>query len=281
LALIWLLDAALQYQPYMFSAGFAKSTIAPAAYGNPAVVASSITWAAGAMGREAVASNAIFATIQLVIAAGMLHRRTIKPALAASIGWALGVWWFGEGLGGVLSGASPLQGAPGAVVLYAFLAILVWPTSRQPVAGGTVAESGLAGRLGARAGWVLLWTALAYMFLLPSANRAPSAAAALIAGMGNGEPAPLLAMAHEMARLLAGEGLAVAVGAAAACVLVAASMFGSATARRIGVGLAVTVGLAIWVAESFGGILTGRGTDPNSGLLLVFVAAAFWPLQTP
>jgi hypothetical protein len=32
------------------------------------------------------------------------------------------------------------------------------------------------------------------------------------------------------------------------------------------------------VGEDFGGLLTGRGADPNSGLLL---AAAFWPLARP
>lgn len=44
--------------------------------------------------------NAVSATIQLVIAAGTFFRRTLKAALAASIGWALFVWWFGEGLRG-------------------------------------------------------------------------------------------------------------------------------------------------------------------------------------
>lgn len=44
--------------------------------------------------------NAVYATIQLVIAAGTFFRRTLKAALAASIGWALFVWWFGEGLRG-------------------------------------------------------------------------------------------------------------------------------------------------------------------------------------
>jgi hypothetical protein len=35
----------------------------------------------------------------------------------------------------------------------------------------------------------------------------------------------------------------------------------------------------IWVlAQGFGGILTGHGTDPNTGPLLIVLAAAFWPL---
>ena len=42
--------------------------------------------------------------------------------------------------------------------------------------------------------------------------------------------------------------------------------------------LAVALALCIWVAgEDFGGILTGHATDPNSGPLLILLAAAFWP----
>ena len=36
----------------------------------------------------------------------------------------------------------------------------------------------------------------------------------------------------------------------------------------------------IWVAEDFGGVLTGTGTDVNSGPLLALLAAAYWPLST-
>jgi len=68
--------------------------------------------------------NTIFATIQLLIGLGIAFRPTVRLALAVSIAWSIGVWWFGEGLGGVLSGtASPLNGAPGAVIIYALLAV--------------------------------------------------------------------------------------------------------------------------------------------------------------
>jgi hypothetical protein len=59
--------------------------------------------------------NALFATIQLALAAGLLWRRTTRLALAGSLVWTLGVWWLGEGLGGLLTGtAHPVTGAPGA-----------------------------------------------------------------------------------------------------------------------------------------------------------------------
>jgi hypothetical protein len=40
------------------------------------------------------------------------------------------------------------------------------------------------------------------------------------------------------------------------------------------------VAAAIWVfGEALGAILTGGGTDPNSGLLLILLALAYWPAR--
>jgi len=44
--------------------------------------------------------------------------------------------------------------------------------------------------------------------------------------------------------------------------------------------LAIVTAAFIWIAEGLGGILTGGGTDPNSGLLLALLAVAFWPLAS-
>jgi hypothetical protein len=45
--------------------------------------------------------------------------------------------------------------------------------------------------------------------------------------------------------------------------------------------LAIVAFALIWVAvENFGGILAGGATDPNSGLLVIVLAMAYWPLST-
>ena len=49
-------------------------------------------------------------------------------------------------------------------------------------------------------------------------------------------------------------------------------------AARAVIVLAVVAAAAIWIAEGLGGMLTGGGTDPNSGLLLALLAVAYWPL---
>ena len=143
LGVAWLLDAALQFQPYMFSRGFVTQIIAPATAGNPTLIAAPIAWSARIMAQHIVPADTAFAVIQLAIAAGLFFRRTTKAALAASIAWAVMVWWFGEGLGGVLNGASPLAGLPGAVILYALIAVLLWPTGRasQPAPPATTAAA--------------------------------------------------------------------------------------------------------------------------------------------
>ena len=99
LAGIWLLDAVLQFQAFMFSKGFSQMLGGTAA-GNPAVIADPINWSAKIIAGHPTATNAIFAFIQLAIGLGIAWRPTLKLALGASIVWALGVWWFGEGLGG-------------------------------------------------------------------------------------------------------------------------------------------------------------------------------------
>ena len=51
-------------------------------------------------------------------------------------------------------------------------------------------------------------------------------------------------------------------------------------AARATLVLAIVVAALIWVfGEAFGTILTGGGTDPNSGLLLILLALVYWPLR--
>jgi hypothetical protein len=281
LGLIWLLDAALQYQPYMFSKAFVTQVIRGSAAGNPAVIAGPVTWSADLMARHIAAYNVLFATIQLLLAVGLLYRPTARVALAASIPWAIGVWWIGEGLGGLLAGtANPLTGAPGAAILYVFLALLAWPSEAAPPgpASGpvSIATSGWLGSVTPRIAWAGLWGSFAVSALQP-AIREPGALGSALAGMRAGEPGWLAAIDGAVARAVTPVGPEVSAAIAVLCAAAAATVaFGRFT--RLGVLIAVVLGTAIWLAEDLGGILTGQGTDPNSGLLLVVTAAAFWPL---
>jgi hypothetical protein len=277
LAAIWLLDAVLQYQSFMFTKGFSQ-LLAGTADGNPSVIARPITWDATLVEHHAVLINTIFATIQLLLGLGIAFRPTARLALAASIAWALGVWWFGEGLGMVLTGnASPVNGAPGAVIIYALLAVLLWPVDRGGPALFTAARA--VGAHVARGLWLVLWLSLAYFALLP-ASRAPQALHSMITGMESGNPGWLAAIDRGAASLVAGQGLAASVVLAVALAAIAVGAYLPPPVAKATLVLAIVVAAAIWVfGEAFGMILAGGATDPNSGPLLALLALAYWPVK--
>lgn len=282
LGVIWLLDAALQYQPYMFTRGFVTDVIQSTAAGNPVLVARPVTWSAGLMLHHIVLANAIFATLQLMLAVGLLWRPAVRLALAGTVVWAVLVWWLGEGLGGLLTGtASPLTGAPGAAILYAFAALLAWPAASRRDEPESVATAGLLGPVASRALWAVLWGGLAYTALQPASRAAGWSA--VLTDMKDGEPGWLRAMDDALAHALAERGLQASILLAVLCIVAGAGVGLGRLARvdltRIGVAVAVITGVLLWVVQDFGEIFTGQGTDPNTGPLLILLAVAFWPLQ--
>jgi hypothetical protein len=297
LGVLWLADGAFQLQPFMFGRGFVNQILVPAYMGSPAGVTGPALAFTRLVLHAPAAWNVAFAITQLLLGAGLLWRPTVRAALAGTVAWALAVWWFGEGLGGVLSGmASPLTGAPGAVILYALLAMLAWTAQATAVQASTVQASTIQtraegadrrdcgpvaagsplGLTGARVAWLVLWGSFAY-FILQAANRAPGAARDTFAGLAAGEPGWIAAMDRGTASAASGHGLVISIGLAVVFVAAGLGVFWPASTRPA-LLLSVIVALAIWVlGENFGELATGQGTDPNTGLLLVALAAAFWP----
>jgi hypothetical protein len=278
LAGLWLLDGVLQYQPAMFTPAFSRMLAASAA-GNPVVIARPILWDAALVGHHLALLNTIFATIQLLLGLGIAFRPTVRIALAASVAWSAAVWWFGEGLGGVLAGgASPLDGGPGAVIIYALIAVLLWPAGRPGGPAPFVAARAVGARA-ARALWLVFWLSQAYFALTPE-NRAPQAASLMITGMESGEPRWLAAMMRDAASLVAHQGLATSIVLAVTLVLVAMGVYLPARAARTTLVLAIVLAVVIWVfAQALGGILASGATDPESGPLLALLALTYWPAR--
>src|SRR5580698_730367 len=122
LGLFWVLDAALQFQPFMFGRGFVENNILANASGQPFVLGDLITHIGNFVSPDIAVWNTFFALIQLFIGVGLLYKGTVRTALAVSFVWVLGIWVIGEGLGMVLTGtASALTGAPGSVFLYGLI----------------------------------------------------------------------------------------------------------------------------------------------------------------
>jgi hypothetical protein len=278
LAGLWLLDAVLQYQSFMFTKAFG-AMLGASGPGNPWFIAQPISWNATLVEQHSVLLNSVFATCQLLLAFGIAWRPLVRAALAASVVWSLAVWWLGEGLGGVLGATNPVNDAPGAVILYALLAVLLWPADRGAARPPAFTAARAVGARLARVLWSVLWLSLAYFALLP-ANRSPQGLPDLIAGMASGEPDWLAAIDRQAAAFLAQQGLLTSVVLAAVFVLIAVAGWLPGPANRAILVLAIAVAVVIWViGQGFGEIFTGTATDPNTGPLLVLLALAYWPVK--
>jgi hypothetical protein len=265
LGVLWLLDGALQLQPFMLGTGFARQVIAPLAVGQPFVVAGPIRWSVNLIAAHPLVWDLPFAVIQLVIGLGLLVPRTAQLALAASIPWVLGVWFFGEGLSGIASGhASLLNGAPGAVLLYGVLALAAWPR-RDPAHEAPARWLPLA--------WAALWVGGAVFQALPGQNTGAAVADALT-GSGAGAPRWLNQLQTSVGNFVGRHGVAVVVA-----LVVVEALIGLAALRRRSRTIAAAAGfvlaLAIWVlGQDLGQLYSGQATDPNSGPLIALMAVA-------
>ena len=250
LGMLWLLDGALQFQPFMLRSSFAREIVAPTGDGQPAFVAVPVHWAARLIAAHPVAWDVPFAAVQLLLGIGLLVPRTARLALAASLPWVVGVWFFGEGLSGLASGdASLLSGAPGAVLLYGVLALVAWPAEGRPRSVSWLPFA-----------WATLWLGAALLQVLPDNNSGSAVAGSISTA--------------SLARWAAGHG-ALAVGL---LVVVEAAVGIAAVSRRtraVGALAGFVMALAIWAfAQNFGDLFSGQATDPNSGPLLALLAIA-------
>ncbi|HEU5003204.1 MAG TPA: hypothetical protein VFW71_10565 [Actinomycetota bacterium] len=268
LGVLWLFDGLLQLQPFMFTRGFARQVIAPAADGSPRALVAGVTLAAHVIAGHPAFWNALFAAVQLALGIGLLWRPTVRAALAGSVAWGLGVWVLGESLGGLAGGhASLVTGAPGAAVLYAVLAAGIWPTARPDGDDSPAAWLGAA--------WAVLWIGAALLQTLPGrlsgstlASQVTDSGAtgwlgglthAAASGARHGGPAMVVALVLTMAL----------VGAAG----VAQTAHGQV--RLAGVGLGIGLAVLFWVVgQGAGQLATGMATDPNTAVPVVLLGLA-------
>lgn len=276
LATIWLIDGILQLQSFFFTKSFGLQMISGMAQGNPSVIARPIAWSGTAIGHHAVLTDAFFAVAQTAIALAIAWQPTVKFGLAVSIAWSVGVWWVGEGLGGVFNGtANPINGAPGAVMIYALLAVLLWPKERQSEEAPFIAARTVGAPI-AKGLWLVLWGSLSYFAVL-GANRSSQGLRNLISTEANGEPGWVAWIDHHGASLVDHRGLTVTVVLAGLLVIVAVGVYLPAPYANASVALAVLIGLTFWVVgENFGALFTNGATDVNSGPLLILLAVAYW-----
>ncbi len=287
LGLFWILDAALQFQPFMFGRGFVENNILANASGQPFVLGDFITHIGNFVSPDIAVWNTFFALIQLFIGVGLLFRRSVRSALAVSFVWVLGVWVIGEGLGMLLTGsATALTGAPGSVLMYGLLGLMAWPRPPRRWLGWSDRPAGIASSAAAEgightitplAVWAGYWSLAAVLFLLP-ANRTPTSIQSAVAGMTDGVPGWYAHFLTSAANLFSTSGTQTAWILAVVSVVIG---LGPLVARRPGWFLAAGALLSflMWIVAQglVGDVFTGSDTDPNTGPLVILLAAAMVP----
>jgi hypothetical protein len=265
LGLLWLLDGALQAQPFMFTRSFALQVIAPVGQGQPGFVSAPVHWVATLIVAHPVTWNVPFAAVQLLLGVGLLVPRTARLTLAASIAWALAVWYLGEGFSGLASGdASLITGAPGSALIYAIVAGAAWPHGHD-------AREAPAPWL--PLAWAVLWVGAAVFQALPGQNSGTAVAGALTGGT-SGAPAWLASADHSAGAWAAHHGLLLVIILVAAEALIGVGAL-ARRARTPAVWLGLALTLALWaLGQDLGALYTGQATDPNTGPVLVLMAIA-------
>ncbi len=309
LGLLWLLDGALQLQHQMFSSAFATQVITPAAQGQPGFVSGPMHFGMHLFLLHPAVFNSLFALTQLGIGALILWKRTLRLGLLLSIPWALVVWVFGEGYGGIFSGHTLLlMGAPGAVSLYAILALACLPSrdaehkpKHQPQVAFWLALV-----------WLVLWVGGGIYQLLPGQNST-DALSAMISGNADSAPtwlasvdtktasyikhlgadhsqveqpsqvasgmnmtgAQMTHMSNQPLVTTTSSGILVVLGLAWVFAAVGFGVLFSRPWRTLAISCGIIMSLAFWVVgQSLGGYYTGVATDPNSGPLFVLLGLA-------
>lgn len=270
LGLLWLIDGTLQFQPYMFGKSFVTGVLLPSAAGQPSFVGTPITWVARLIEPHVALFNGFAATLQVLIGIGLLYRPMVRPALAISFVWAAGIWFGGEGLGMLFTGAaSPLTGAPGAALLYVVAGLMCWPLE-APTRSRPGRELGLIGERGARLAWSAIWFGCAVLWLLP-ANNNPGGVHDAIAGAPSG--ADLLSRVLDTAAAAtSAHGTTIAISLAAASAMIGLAVLYGWCPRTL---LATEISLSVlyWIlGQGLGGVLTGRATDVGTAPLMIMIA---------
>lgn len=279
LGVLWLVDAILQVQPQMFTTNMIDSVLLPTLNAQPAPVAASLHFITVAISQHLVFVNILIAIVQAEIGIFLIAGLWVRGTVLLSIVWALIVWYGGEGMNLLLTGqSSVLTGAPGAVLLYPLLGLLVYPRKGSATTGEADAVLSRA-----HFRWVLagFWIFAALLQLQPFWWQQGQIAGALgsMTGMGKLNSVlidpvlvPLIRFMSPLELPLNGLLILIFLGLGLGLALAKPRWIHPLLALSIALGL-----LIWWLAQGFGMIFTGLATDFNSGLLIMLMTLACWP----
>jgi len=288
LGALWLIDGLLQLQPQMFTMNMVNGVMKPMLEGQPGFVEPSLQFVVNQTTFHLIAVNLLIAVLQILLGLGLLFLpdRFIKALVSFSIIWAIIVWYAGEGMSMLLTGqASIFTGAPGAVLLYPLLGLLIWPraTAGKEAQGerGQRDEEGLLSRRMLRfvlAGFWIFAALLQFQAVWWQAGQISQAIGAMV-GQGGLNTVLVDPVLQRISDATTGSETFLNI-----VVIVIFLALGSALAvvkdEQVRPFLITSIVLSVlfwYVTQAFGMILTGMATDFNSGLLVVLMALACWP----
>ena len=273
--LLWLAVGLLQLQPQMFTMNMVNGVMRPMLQGQPAPIEANLNWIITVTTEHLFLINLMIALVQIILGILLLTGVWVRATVIASVIWALVVWYGGEGLSMLLTGqAGVLTGAPGAVLLYPLLGLLIYPRADDT-------EEGLIPRSAFH--WFLagFWFLAALLQLQPywwGSGQISQTLSGLV-GLGglNGFLVDPILQGLSNATATAEIPTNIALIVIFLGLGVALSVVKEERLRPVLIA-SIIVSLVIWWgAQGFGMILTGMATDFNSGLLLVIMALACWP----
>ena len=282
LGALWLIDGLLQLQPQMFTANMINGVMKPMLQGQPGLIEPSLQFIVAQTTLHITAVNLLVAIVQIGLGLGFLifSDRWVKELVWISIVWALIVWYGGEGMSMLLtSQASVLTGAPGAVLLYPLLGLVIYPRQQPQGEGGS--EEGLLSRKHFR--WVLagFWCFAALLQLQPFWWQDGQISQSIGAMVGQGglnrivvDPVLLLISNDTNTSEIVLNSVLIVIFLALG---IALALVKEEQVRPFLI-VSIVASVLIWYfAEGFGMVLTGMATDFNSGLLLIIMTLACWP----
>jgi hypothetical protein len=288
LGALWLIDGLLQLQPQMFTMNMVNGVMKPMLQGQPGFVEPSLQFIISQTALHLTAVNLLIVVVQVLLGLGflVLSDRFIKPVVLVSIVWALIVWYGGEGMSMLFTGqASIFTGAPGAVLLYPLLGLVIWPrpsVGESGQAGGNKAgNEGLISRQALRVVLAGFWIFAALLQLQPNWWQAGQISQAIGAMVGQGGlntvlVDPVLQHISDMTAKVEIP-LNIILILVFLALSIALAVIKNEQVRPFLIA-SIVLSVVFWyLTEAFGMILTGMATDFNSGLLVVVIALACWP----
>ena len=263
---LWLIDGLFQLRPAM-PGGFVSNVAQPATTGLPGPLASFVDTLLRVWNAQPTKVDLVTAFLQISIGLGYLTLRKGVPRRFlgyVAILWSVMVLVGGNGFGVLYAGASFLTGAPSAVVIYGFVAVIILK-----------AERGSSSALDDRAYEVFISAFLligAILQALPYEGYwATHGILAMTGAMATANQPHLISSVITAFTNFANSSPVPANALLVILPLIGAFAIFLRPIRKVSVGVVVAVALTgWWIGQDFG-IFSSTATDFNSGLPLILV----------